>query len=83
MTADDVNDHPQPTVVASYTTEGEADVAQAKLRVFGIDAVIDDQTEGGVIPTEGDGGIVVEVRPEDAADAAEILREDPAELAED
>ena len=82
MSADDVNDHPQPTAVASYTTEGEADVAQAKLRAFGIEAVVDEQNEGGVIRTEGDGGIVVEVRPEDAADAAEILREDPADSAD-
>ena len=44
--------------------------------------MVDEQNEGGVIRTEGDGGIVVEVRPEDAADAAEILREDPADLAD-
>ena len=76
MTADDVNEHPEPTVVASYETEGEAEVAQAKLRAFGIEAVVDEQNEGGVIRTEGDGGIVVEVRPEDAADAREILDEE-------
>jgi|tagenome__1003787_1003787.scaffolds.fasta_scaffold20211023_2 hypothetical protein len=83
MTADDVNDHPQPTAVASYATEGEADVAQAKLRAYGIEAVVDEQNEGGVIRTEGDGGVVVEVRPEDAADAAEILDEGASALPEE
>ena len=83
MSADDDNDHPQPTAVASYTTEGEADVAQAKLRAFGIEAVVDEQNEGGVIRTEGDGGVVVEVRPEDAADAVEILDEGASALPEE
>ena len=76
MTADDVNEHPEPTVVASYETEGEAEVAQAKLRAFGVDSALDDQIEGGIVPIEGEGGIGVEVRAEDAADAREILDED-------
>ena len=77
MTADDVNDPFEPTAVASFATEGEADVAQAELRAFGVDAVVEDQIEGGTVPMEGDDGVVVEVRAEDAADALEILREDP------
>jgi hypothetical protein len=77
MTADDANAHPEPTAIASYATEGEAEVAQAKLRAFGIDAALDDQIEGGAIPIEGEGGVIVEVRAADAADAAEILRDDP------
>ena len=83
MTADDVNEHPEPTAVASYATEGEADVAQAKLRAFGVDAVIDDHIEGGTVPIEGEEGVVVEVRAEDAADAAEILRNEPVAPPED
>ena len=77
MTADDVNEHSEPTAVASYATEGEAEVAQAKLRAFGVDAFLDDQVEGGTIPVEGEARIVVAVRAEDAADAREILEEEP------
>ena len=78
MTADDVNDHAEPTGVGSYATTGEAEVAQAKLRAFGIDAVIDDQVEGGVVPMEGGFGVILAVRAQDAADAREILRAEPA-----
>ena len=79
MTADDVNEHPEPTAVATYATTGEAEVAQAKLRAFGIDAQIDDHVEGGVIPIKGGFGVILAVRAEDAADAQEILRADPAD----
>jgi hypothetical protein len=78
MTADDVNEHPEPTAIASYATTGEAEVAQAMLRGFGIDAVIDDQIQGGVIPIEGEDGVILAVRAEDAADARKILVVDPA-----
>ncbi len=47
MTSDDVNEHSRPAAVASSTTEGEAEVAQAKLRAYGVEAVLDDQIEGG------------------------------------
>ena len=56
MTADDVNEHSEPTAVASYATEGEAEVAQAKLRAYGVEAFLDDQIEGGTIPVEGEAG---------------------------
>jgi hypothetical protein len=75
MTAQDP-DHAEPEVVASYATEGEAEVAQAKLRAYGIDAALDDQVEGGTVPVEGEDGVVVEVRAADADDAAEILDDD-------
>jgi hypothetical protein len=78
MTADDTNEHPEPTAVASYATEGEAEVAQAKLRAFGVDAVIDDQIGGGIIPMEGEEGVILEVRAADGADAIAILSDDPA-----
>ncbi len=77
MTDDDVNEHSEPTAVASYATEGEAEVAQAKLRAYGVEAFLDDQIEGGTIPVEGEARIVVAVRGEDAADAREILEEEP------
>jgi hypothetical protein len=77
MPADDVNEHSEPTAVASYATVGEAEVAQAKLRAFGVDAVLDDQIEGGTIPVEGEARIVVAVRGADAADAREILQDEP------
>jgi hypothetical protein len=69
-------DHPEPVVVATYVDLGEAEVAQAKLRAFGIESVILDQAEGGVIPTrELPVGIAVEVRAADADDAFRILSE--------
>jgi hypothetical protein len=77
MTVDDANEHAQPEVVASFATESEAEVARAKLRAFGVDAVIDDQIEGGSVPIAGEDGVMLEVRAEDAADAAEILHVDP------
>ena len=43
-------DHREPVVVATYVDLGEAEIAQAKLRAFGIEAEILDQAEGGVIP---------------------------------
>ena len=82
MTADDVNEHPEPTAIASYATTGEAEVAQAMLRGFGIEAVIDDQVEGGVIPIEGEDGVILAVRAEDAADARDILVVDPVDRPE-
>lgn len=77
MTADDLNEHSEPTAVAAYATEGEAEVAQAKLRAYGVEAFLDDQIEGGTIPVEGEARIVVAVRGEDAADARAILEEEP------
>jgi hypothetical protein len=83
MTLDDANEHPEPKAVASFATEGEAEVAQAKLRAFGIDAVIDNQIEGGAIPIEGEEGVILAVRAEDAADAVQILGDDPQPPSED
>ena len=56
--------------------KGEAEVAQAKLRAFGIEAALVDQVEGGVIHTEGEPGVVVEVPAADAQDAQRILTEE-------
>lgn len=87
MSIDDVNEdseieESEPEAVASYATEGEAEVAQAKLRAFGVDSALDDQVEGGSVPVEGEPGVIVEVRAEDAADAIEILTPDAADAAD-
>jgi hypothetical protein len=76
VTADDPTDHAEPAAVASFATAGEAEVAQAKLRAFGVDAALDDPVEGGSVPIEAADGVVVEVRAQDAALAREILTED-------
>ncbi|HEU4840209.1 MAG TPA: hypothetical protein VFT09_02175 [Ilumatobacteraceae bacterium] len=76
MSTDDAAEHPEPTAVASYATEGEAEVAQAKLRAYGIEAALDDQIEGGTVPLEGEAGVVVAVRAQDATDATAILAEE-------
>ena len=44
-------DHSEPVVVATYIDAGEAEIAQAKLRAFGIESAVLDQAEGGTIPT--------------------------------
>ena len=79
MTAEG-EDHREPVAVASFATEGEAEVAQAKLRAFGIEAALVDQIEGGVVQVEGEPGVVVEVPAADAQDAMQILTDEgPAE----
>lgn len=75
MTAEDSDAHPEPTPVASFATEGEAEVAQAKLRAFGVDSALDDQVEGGSVPIDGEDGVIVEVRPGDADEARQILND--------
>jgi hypothetical protein len=77
MTADDVDPHAEPVAVAAYETAGEAEVAQAKLQGYGIESAVDDQIEGGTVPIEGEGGVIVQVKAADAADALRILTEDP------
>jgi hypothetical protein len=73
------DDHSEPVAVASFATEGEAEVAQAKLRAYGIEAMLDDLVEGGTIAVEGEPGVTVAVRAADADDARRILadREEP------
>ena len=65
--------HPAPVVVGAYTDTGEAEVAQAKLRAYGIESLIVDQVEGGLLPVVEEGSIGLEVRPADADDALAIL----------
>jgi hypothetical protein len=74
----DGDDHSAPVPVASFGTAGEAEVAQAKLRAYGIEAAFDDQIEGGSVPIEGEEGVIVVVRAADADDARRILAADDA-----
>ena len=76
MNTADRDDHSEPVAVASFATYGEAEVAQAKLRGYGIEAAIDDQIEGGTIAVEGEPGVIVEVPAADADDARRILIEE-------
>jgi hypothetical protein len=68
--------HAAPVAVAAFEDAGEAEVVQAKLRAYGIEAFVDDQVEGGVLPTEGEGAILVLVRAADAEDAKRILSDE-------
>jgi hypothetical protein len=70
------DEHSEPVAVASFATEGEAEVAQAKLRAFGIESALDDQIEGGTVRVEGEPGVLVQVPARDADDARRILDED-------
>ena len=67
--------HPEPVTVASFGSVGEAEVAQAKLRAYGIESAIVDNDGGGVIPVDGDGQIELEVRAADSASASDILHD--------
>ena len=79
MSTTDGDDHSEPVAIVSYATYGEAEVAQAKLRGYGIEAELDDQIEGGTVAVEGEPGVIVEVRAADAEDARRILNEEDAE----
>lgn len=64
---------PRARDIASYATEGEAQVAQAKLSAYEIESAIVDQIEGGAVPIEGEAGITLAVAAQDAPDARQIL----------
>ena len=67
------DEHSEPVAVASFATKGEAEVAQAKLRAFGIESALDDQIEGGTVRVEGEPGVIVQVPAADAEDARRVL----------
>ena len=74
---DELSDpHPEPVVVATYVHLGEAEVTKAHLAANGIEAFIIDDVEAGTIPVEGEGGVVVAVRAQDAELAREVLGPD-------
>ena len=59
----DGEDHREPVIVATFVDIGEAEIAMAKLRAFGIESAVLNQAEGGTIPTvELPLGIAVEVK---------------------
>ena len=72
----DQHTHDEPVAIATFSSRGEAEVAEAKLRAYGIEGFIDDQVEGGALPVEGEPGVMVLVHPTDAADARRILAGD-------
>jgi len=78
MSSVDPDEHAEPVAVASYATEGEAEVARAKLSAYGIESALDDQIEGGTVVVDGEPGVILEVRAADADDARRILDEGAA-----
>ena len=76
-------EHAEPVAVAAFTDIGEAEIAQAKLRAYGIEAFVDDQVEGGILPVEGDGSVLVLVRAADASDARGVLADAGDESGDD
>ena len=71
-------DHREPVIVATFIDLGEAEIAMAKLRAFGIESFILNQAEGGTLPTvELPLGIAIEVKAADAEDAFQILSDSP------
>jgi hypothetical protein len=64
--------HPEPVTVGAYGSVGEAEIAQAKLRSFGIESVVADNEGGGTIPVEGE-VIALQVQAGDADVAREVL----------
>ena len=75
MSADEISEHAEPVTVGCFATRGEADVAQAKLAGYGIESVVVDPVEGGAIPMEGEAGLALQVRAQDARDAAALVAE--------
>jgi hypothetical protein len=67
------SEHAEPVAVASFPSTGEAEVAQAKLRSFGIESELSDQVEGGTVPVDGEPGVMVMVRAVDEVAARQAL----------
>jgi hypothetical protein len=73
MTDDASDQHPEPVVVAAYADRGEAEVTKAHLAASGVEAFIIDELEGGTLPVEGESGVSVLVRAQDADLARQVL----------
>ena len=78
MTSNEASIHDEPVAVASYSTRGEAEIVEAKLRAFGIESAIEDVIEGGAMPVEGESGVAILVHPNDADEARRLLSEEPS-----
>ena len=76
MTNDSPDQHPEPVVVATYPDRGEAEVTRAHLASNGVEAVVVDEVEGGMLPVEGESGVIVLVPAQDAEAARRILARD-------
>ena len=76
MTNDSPDQHPEPVVVATYPDRGEAEVTRAHLASNGVEAVVVDEVEGGMLPVEGESGVSVLVPAQDAEAARRILARD-------
>ena len=55
-------EHPEPVIVGTFASVGEAEIAQARLRASGIDSALVDNDGAGTIPVDSDDGIDLEVR---------------------
>lgn len=73
MTNDSSDQHPEPVVVATYPDRGEAEVTRAHLVSMGVEALIVDEVEGGMLPVEGESGVSVLVPAKDAEAARRVL----------
>lgn len=78
MTDDASDQHPEPVVVATYQDRGEAEVTRAHLAANGINAIIIDEVEGGMLPVDGEAGVTVLVPAQDAGVARAVLGTDNA-----
>jgi hypothetical protein len=67
------DEHAEPVIVATFGHPGEAEVARMTLGAYGIDAFIVDEVEGGAVPVEGEAGVTLQVRAQDADEAQRIL----------
>ncbi len=63
-------------MVATYPDRGEAEVTRAHLAASGIDAIIVDEVEGGMLPVEGEASVSVLVPAQDAELAQQLLTPD-------
>ncbi len=72
----DAEQHPEPVVVATYQDRGEAEVTRAHLAANGIEAIIVDEVEGGMLNVDGEAGVTVLVPGNDAQQARVILAAD-------
>ncbi len=69
----EIDEHPEPVVVAIHGDRGEAEVTKAHLADNGIHAEIVDEVEGGTVPVDGEFGVRVLVPAADAEIARQVL----------
>ena len=72
----DSTDHRPPVVIGTYADTSEAEITRAHLRANGIESAIVDDVEGGVLPVDTQGGVMVAVHAADEARARAVLTGD-------